>query len=512
LQQAFSRIINELNNAIKASGSYIYTVGDDQVFTPLVAGGPITEAEHALFLSKAIYPETDVLAYRITARPDTLFSNQVQSDQRMTPSILTELMASAAVAVPVVSGQELIGLLLIVRHDNEVNDFTPDEIRLAEWFATAIGLALENGRLYQKAQKRLSESKALHQVTLAILQKLELDEVLQIVCDEAQRMTYSSGSAISLSESEDWLRVMYCAGETTEKTGRVAVSHSNLGLAIHRSEPLIVNNLLLGDDPGRSAQISMLALPLRVQAANIGILAVFKSKGFDQEDVRLMRIFAGQAAVAIDHAQLTRQVHEMAIMEERHRLSRELHDSVNQLLYGISLYTEAAQRKLEQGDTLAAHHHLTNVGESAQEALKEMRMLIFELRPSALAQLGLQASLGQRLKAVEEQLGLRPSFKWRVNVPLDSHVEEALYGITQEALNNVVRHAKAHSITVHLVQSGQTLILKIEDDGVGFSPQQVSDGGMGLKTMRERAESLNTQLNIDSSPDQGTRITVEVTL
>jgi signal transduction histidine kinase len=511
LQQALSRITNELSNAIKASGSYVYTVDEGQVFTPLVAGGPITEAEHALFLSKTIYPETDVLAYRITARPVTLFSNHVQSDQRMTPSILTELMASAAVAAPVISGQELIGLLLIVRHGDDANDFTSDEIHLAEWFATAIALALENGRLYHKAQKRLSESKALHQVTLAILQKLDLDEVLQIVCDEAQRMTYSSGSAISLSESEDWLRVMYCAGETPEKPGRVAVSHSNLGLAIHRTEPLIINNLLQ-DREEQNEPISMLALPLRVQGNTIGILAVFKVKGFDQEDVRLMRVFAGQAAVAVDHAQLTRKVHEMAILEERHRLSRELHDSVNQLLYGISLYTEAAMRKLEQGDSVSAQHHLKNVGDSAQEALKEMRMLIFELRPSALAQMGLQASLSQRLKAVEEQLGLQPSFKWRVNVPLDSHIEEALYGITQEALNNVIRHSKAHSITVHLVQSGQTLILKIEDDGIGFSPQQISDGGMGLKTMRERAESLGAQLKIESSPEKGTCITVEVKL
>lgn len=514
LQQAFSRITNELSNAIEASGSYVYTLADDQSFMPLVAGGPLTDTEHALFLSKVIYPETDVLAYRITARPVTLFSNQVQTDQRMTPSILTELMASAAVAVPVISGEELIGLLLIVRRGDEVNDFTPAEIRLAEWFATAIALALENGRLYQKAQKRLSESKALHQVTLAILQKLELDEVLQIVCDEAQRMTYSSGSAISLVEGEDWLRVMYCAGETPERPGRVAVSHSNMGLAIQRIEPLIINNLLQGqeNEAGRSAPVSMLAIPLRVQGTVIGILAVFKARGFEQDDVRLMRVFAGQAAVAVEHAQLTRQVHEMAILEERHRLSRELHDSVNQLLYGISLYTEAAMRQLEQGDAVAAQRHLKNIGESAQEALKEMRMLIFELRPSALSQMGLQASLIQRLKAVEEQLELRPSFKWRVSIPLDSHVEEALYGITQEALNNVIRHAKAHSVTVHLVQSGQTLILKIEDDGVGFTPDQISENSMGLKTMRERAESLNAQLSIESVPEQGTRITVEVKL
>jgi len=514
LQQAFSRIADELSHAIDASGSYVYTVGQYQSFTPLVAGGPITDAEHTLFLSKAIYPETDVLAYHVIANPVTLFSNQVQTDQRMTPSILTELRASAAVAVPVLSEEELIGLLLVVWRGNKVNDFTHAEIRLAEWFATAIALALENGRLYHKAQKRLSESKALHQVTLAILQKLELDEVLQIICDEAQRMTSSSGSAIALIESEDRLRVMYCAGETPEKPGRVALGQSNLGLAISRTEPLVINNVFQGreGESGQGAPVSMLALPLRVQGNSIGILAVFKAKVFEQDDVRLMRVFAGQAAVAVDHAQLTHQVHEMAILEERQRLSRELHDSVNQLLYGISLYTEAAMRQLEQGDSAAAQRHLGNIGESAQEALKEMRMLIFELRPSALSQMGLHDSLSQRLKAVEEQLGLQPSFKWRVNVPLDRHIEEALYGITQEALNNVVRHAKAHSVTVHLVQSGQTLILKIEDDGIGFTPEQISANSMGLKTMRERAESLNAQLNIDSLPERGTRITVEVKL
>jgi signal transduction histidine kinase len=513
LQQAFSRITNELSNAIEASGSYVYTLGEDQSFTPLVAGGPITDAEQSLFLSKVVYPETDVLAYHITAHPVTLFSNQVQTDQRMTPSILTELLASAAVAVPVLNEKELIGLLLIVRRGDKVNDFTLAEIRLAEWFATAIALALENRGLYHKAQKRLSESRALHQVTLAILEKLQLEEVLQIVCDEAQRMTYSSGGAIALLENEDWLRVMYCAGDISEKLGRVSVNQSLLGRAIHRADPLIINNLTQGLENNQSASsLSMLAIPLRVQGNTIGILAVIKPGGFMPDDVSLMRVFAGQAAVAIDHARLTRQVHEMAISEERHRLSRELHDSVNQLLYGISLYTEAAQRKIEQGEITAAQSHLKNIGELVQEALKEMRMLIFELRPSILGQMGLQASLSQRLKAVEERVGLQPSFKWRVSTQLDSHVEEALYGITQEALNNVMRHAQAHSITVHLVQSGQTLILKIEDDGIGFDPQQVSTGGIGLKTMHERAESLNAHLHIDSQPGHGTRIIVEVKL
>jgi signal transduction histidine kinase len=513
LQKALSRIANELSDTLEASGTYIYTLADDQFFTPLVAGGPLTEVERALFFSNVVNSDTDVLAYRMLARPVTLFSNSVPTDQRMTPSILTNLGALAAMAVPVISGKKLTGLLLIVRR-KLVNEFGASEIRMAEWFAVAIALALENASLYHESQRRLAESQALHQVTLALLHKLELEEVLQIVCDEAQQMTYSSGSSIALLESDDWLRVMYCAGETPYKLGRIPVDRSQLGQAVQRAEPLIINNLVRvsEDGAGQTVPISMLALPMRVQGNSIGILAVVKTGGFTTDDVRLMGVFAGQAAVAVDHARLTRQVHEMAILEERHRLSRELHDSVNQLLYGISLYTEAAQRQLEQGEIEVTQRHLKNVGESAQEALKEMRMLIFELRPSALDQMGLQASLSQRLKAVEEQLGLQPSFKWRVTAQLDRQVEEALYGITQEALNNVVRHAQAHSITVHLVQSGQTLILKIEDDGIGFTQEQVSTGSMGLKTMRERVESLNAHLHIDSQPGRGTCITVEVKL
>ncbi len=514
LQQALSRITHELGHAMEASGSYIYTVDEEQNFTPLVAGGPITEKERALFFSRVISPDTDVLAYRMLARPVTVVSNQAQNDQRIIPSILTEMAASTSMAIPIVAGKVLTGLLLIVRSGDQANEFKQSEIRMAEWFAVAIGLALENARLYLQTQNRLSNSYALHQVTLAILQKLQLEEVLQIVCDEAQRMTYSSGSSIALVEGDDWLRIMYCAGETPEKLGRVSVNDSPLGRAIHRADPLIINNLPEGSE-NKSLQggsHSLLAIPLRVQGNTIGILAVVKVGGFVPDDISLMRVFAGQAAVAIDHARLTRQVHEMGIMEERHRLSRELHDSVNQLLYGISLYTGAAQRQIEQGEIPAAQNHLKNIGELVQEALKEMRMLIFELRPSVLAQMGLQASLSQRLKAVEEHVGLQPSFKWRVSAQLENHVEEALYGITQEALNNIVRHAQAHSVTVHLVQSGQTLILKIEDDGIGFDPQQITTGGIGLKTMRERAESLNANLHIDSQPGRGTRIIVEVKL
>ncbi len=139
-----------------------------------------------------------------------------------------------------------------------------------------------------------------------------------------------------------------------------------------------------------------------------------------------------------------------------------------------------------------------------------MRLLIFELRPSVLDKAGLQGALSQRLKSVEEKLGLVTAFKWRVNASLDAKIEEMLYGIAQEALNNVVKHAHAKNVTVHVVQSGRTVIMKIEDDGVGFDVNEKSKGGIGLHSMRERAEAQKADLVIQSNPGEGTSLIIEV--
>jgi signal transduction histidine kinase len=404
-----------------------------------------------------------------------------------------------------------MGLVIAMRRARN-DPFTLNQVSLAEAISGSIALALENAQLYQATRDRLVETQSLHQVSLALLQKLELEEVLQIVCTEAQRMTGAKGSSIGLVEGEEWLRILYSTGESLEKPGRVPIGQSMLGLAVKRGEPLVINNRPgINDGFPSVTPVSLLAIPLKVQGQIIGVLAVVnKEHGFSKEDVRLIELFANQAALAVENTRLAKQVQEMAVVQERHRLSRELHDSVNQLLYGMALYTQAAQRKLETGDIDAVRSHLHNLEDSSREALKEMRLLIFELRPSVLDSAGLQNALTQRLKNVEEQVGLLTTFKWKVNVPLDSKIEEMLYGISQEALNNVVKHARATNVSVHLIRSGHTLILKIEDDGVGFNVQSKGEGGIGLRTMRERAESQNADLEISSAPGEGTSLKVEV--
>ncbi len=204
------------------------------------------------------------------------------------------------------------------------------------------------------------------------------------------------------------------------------------------------------------------------------------------------------------------QVEELAVVEERNRLARDLHDSVTQTLYGLTLSAEAASRTLARGDAEAAAAHLGEVRETARHALGEMRLLIFELRPALLAQEGLAASLRARLDAVEGRAGLAATFAVEGGDRLPAATEAELDRIAQEALNNALKHAHACRIDVHLRQDGSTVALEIVDDGVGFDPNgAASRGGLGLRGMAERAARLGGRLTIDSLSGAGTRVKVE---
>jgi signal transduction histidine kinase len=205
------------------------------------------------------------------------------------------------------------------------------------------------------------------------------------------------------------------------------------------------------------------------------------------------------------------QVEALAVVEERNRLARDLHDSVTQALYGLTLSTEAAARQIAAGEVDAAATQLREIQETAQQALKEMRLLIFELRPPVLEEEGLAAALRERLQSVEGRVGVATSLAVEGDGRLPPAVEAELDRITQEALNNALKHARAHQIAVQLRQDERIVALEIVDDGIGFDLGATwSRGGLGLRGMAERAARLGGQLAIDSRPGKGTRVRVEV--
>jgi signal transduction histidine kinase len=262
-----------------------------------------------------------------------------------------------------------------------------------------------------------------------------------------------------------------------------------------------------------SGTLSELTVPVKVKGKVIGILDAQSDRinAFDESDLIVLQSLADQAAVAIENAQLYKQAQQLAVINERNRLARELHDSVTQALYGITLHAEAAYRQMSAKQFDLANEQLLELRSTAQEALREMRLLIFELRPSVVELQGLVPALQTRLEAVEERAGLGVTFNQEGKLDLPDKIQDGLYRIAQEALNNALKHAEANNIVLNLFDRPGGVLMEIKDDGIGFNPDiAVEGGGLGLDGIIERTALLGGELTLDSWPGKGTTIRIEV--
>jgi signal transduction histidine kinase len=262
-----------------------------------------------------------------------------------------------------------------------------------------------------------------------------------------------------------------------------------------------------------SGTLSELTVPIKAKGNIIGVLDAQSQRlnAFDQSDIMVMQSLADQAAVAIENARLYEQAKRFAVVEERNRIARELHDSVTQALYGITLHTEAAFRHLQNNKIELTREQLEDLRVTAQEALREMRLLIFELRPSVLENQGLISALKARVEAVEERAGLQVTFSVDGDLNPPSHIQDGLYRIAQEALNNALKHARANRIDLRLHADQESITMTVTDDGMGFDPERaVPGGGLGLDGMIERADELGGVLTLDSRHGEGTIVKIEV--
>jgi signal transduction histidine kinase len=208
---------------------------------------------------------------------------------------------------------------------------------------------------------------------------------------------------------------------------------------------------------------------------------------------------------------LTEQGGLQAVVEERSRVARDLHDSVSQSLYSVTLFAEAARRHLDTPNSKRTADSLDQLIEAAQQALQEMRLMVYEMRPSELAQQGLIGALKQRLNTVEKRAGIDAEIDAPASLDLSEILEQDLYSIAREALNNALKHANARTVTVRVRNRGDALELEVWDDGDGFDPSTVHvRGGVGLCGMKERAEKLGGHLVVQSVPKQGTLVRVRI--
>ena len=254
-----------------------------------------------------------------------------------------------------------------------------------------------------------------------------------------------------------------------------------------------------------------LAIPLIIQGGKgekiIGGLFLGRKEKpiYQQDEIVRLTILADHIATLVDSDRRRK----LAIsLLERQRLMRDVHDSVSQKLYGLVTITEAAQATLEAGSELDYENVLSRIGENARQAVKELRLFLFQMLPVDLEKEGLIAVLHHRLAAVEGRADIKVRFLADEPLQISKRKEVALYYIAQEALNNVLRHAKAKSVSLILKQGYKYITLEITDDGCGFDKDKLNLGGMGLNNIKERVRQENGKLKISSQEDKGTIIKV----
>ncbi len=399
-----------------------------------------------------------------------------------------------------------------------------DEVEaLAEQFnRMAAELQESYTHLERRVVDRTKELAALNAIAAEVSQSLDTEQILQSALDEVlEALVLDVGLAFRLDSETGVLSLMAQRGAPEALARRLARQglEAGAGSDAARARRLVVRTLAgypehtLKKLLAEAGIQQVIGIPLLAKGKTVGVLELgaCTPRVVTEEELALLTGIGHQVGMAVENARLFQEAQQLAVMRERNRLAGDLHDSVTQALYGVSLCAEAAARELDTGGVRTAAGYLRAIQGTTLEALREMRLLIFELRPPTLEENGLVGALRARLEAVEQRLGVEASLEVEGEGSLSSEVEAGLYRVAQEALNNALKHAQAGHVWVRLRQNGRGVEIEIADDGIGFDPAAArGQGGFGLRGMEERAALLGGHLTVESQPGQGTCIRVHL--
>jgi signal transduction histidine kinase len=440
--------------------------------------------------------------------------------------------------LPLVYQQDAIGQMrLAPRTPGEA--FTPADRRLLDELlrqaglaAHAVQLTADLQRSYEQLEQRVAERtrelSSLLEISHTVASTLQLKPLLGLILDQLKLVIDYTGSSILTVEGdalvfldhrgpvpqEHLVRLHFPLEQLGPIWQTIATGSSILIHDVHEEAPLAqALRAAMGELLATTFQYvrSWMAVPLILRDQVIGMLVLTSSQkqAFTQGQATLALAIANQAAIAIENARLYAQAQELAAVEERQKLARELHDSVSQALYGIALGVHTAQTLLDRDPGLVAEP-LEYILSLAKAGLAEMRALIFELRPESLETEGLVSALIKQAAALQARHEVPVETELCDEPDLPLTVKQELYRVAQEALHNTVKHAGASQVNVRLGRTAEALILEIRDNGSGFDPLSSFPGHLGLLSMQERVKNLAGVLSIESTPGQGTTIRARV--
>ena len=420
--------------------------------------------------------------------------------------------------VPIRWGNEFLGVIGTARRSKRPVEEA--DLQVLVLLAAQAATAIRNARLLAEQNEHRRRLDALVKATADLTGTLELQPLVQSLLSSAMAAARQADRGVVLmwDPLRDELRVQAHIGYSNPEIANIASSVGRTLLswmALDGSPTLLASaeargnrfsGLVTEPRPTRSAVIT----GLRFRGKAIGVVVLSSTTAdaaFGTSDLDLLTTFAMAAAGAVENARLFTEAQGKAVLEERHRLARALHDSVTQSLYGLTLFAQAALDLSGMRETDKVQANLVSIAQTAQQALKEMRLLVYELRPSELQAEGLVAALRRRVDAVERRAGLVARVVSDGLAAMPPAVEEALYYISQESLNNSLRHAAAGAVTVRLRSGDGYAELEVADDGKGFDPAAPPDsGGLGLTSMRERVQRLGGTVEFVAALGKGTTV------
>lgn len=374
--------------------------------------------------------------------------------------------------------------------------------------------------------ERVNQLSALHQISKAITTTQELPQALKIVCKTITDLFAARLTIIALQVKDSTALKGLIGYERTKEAFSLAqtesppLDFSTIQSLSSEDTSSVFTNLQSIPMPEpvqmyiRKHQLqSGLVIPLISRQVDLGILILAKDEigsGFTKNELQLAETIAADIAAAIENERLTEQARLAAVTAERQRLARELHDSVTQSIYSLTLLSSGWESMARQGTLADPANSFQRLGAVGQQALREMRLLVHQMRMPTLEQEGLVNAIQQRLDAVERRANIDSHLTIHGNVStLPRNIEDELFKIAQEALNNSLKHARAESIGVHIEEDQGKITLCVEDDGVGFDTA-AKYAGMGLNTMQERAHSISGDFVIRSKVRHGTQVIISL--
>lgn len=527
LDDLLARIADLSREVVGAAYGAVGVVGDDGALVRFVHAG-IDEAT-ALRIGELPKGEGVLGVVLEEARPLRL--GEISEHPRSAGFPPHHPVMHSFLGVPIIVRGRVYGRLYLTEKQGAL-EFSSDDERLAMMLAAQAGVAIENSALYGQVRargedlaQRLAQLASVDRVGRLLISEADTDELLRSAAEEARVLTKGTCATVMLLDEETDEMIVRQAVGSPESKRLVGVrlppktSKSQAVLRSRRPElvedlqadPAINENVVRALGRPRNGAFA----PLLVRDRSIGALAVYgqaEGRPFSQDDLLLLEMLANQAAAALENERLNELLRELAVLEERERISKELHDGVIQAIYSVGLSLQGSLSLLER-DRARAAQRIDEAIAQLDTVVRDVRSYIFELRPRLVEEGGFEVAVRELARELEVNtmasvvIDLAPG----ACDLLDRRQEGHLIQVVREILSNIARHAHPNLVHIGASEVQGRFLLDIEDDGVRFDPSTVARG-QGLTNIEARVGELRGGLEIRPGPVKGTHHGIRIPL